>query len=309
MCFQKEPTVLKHTVRSLGTLLLRQTRIPPPPLANAAPVAFYQERFWFPHIFFMCCLKMSFELVGFHALGRQDITTQQTFRLLLVVFSYASKSILKEGFIIFSLSFWCLFLSFTWRCWRLAWVKKSFHFLNCISLALIFLLASLLCARFMFDVMFMFMLICVVVWIKICRVPAFYLNSIFMRGCFELCVVFLFFIIKNIIYMFLYWSLTISGDPISIPCDPTRGRDPKVGNHCPRRLFLTCWFHGNINININWFNSNLSVNKYQMLTVSVVLKSSVMCDLSYDVDVFQRVEGNLITFVLKLWNGLCNFFD
>ena len=37
-----------------------------------------------------------------------------------------------------------------------------------------------------------------------------------------------------------------------------------------------------------------------MLTVSVVLKSSVMCDLSYDVDVFQRVEGNLITFVLKL---------
>ena len=192
MCFQKEPTVLKHTVRSRGTLLLRQTRIPPPPLANAAPVAFYQERFWFPHIFFMCCLKMSFELVGFHALGRQDITTQQTFRLLLVVFSYASKSILKEGFKIFSLSFWCLFLSFTWRCWRLAWVKKSFHFLNCISLALIFLLASLLCARFMFDVMFMFMLICVVVWIKICRVPAFYFNSIFMRGCFELCVVFLF---------------------------------------------------------------------------------------------------------------------
>src|SRR4029434_1712996 len=85
MCFQKEPTVLKHNVRSWGTLLLRQTRIPPPPLAHAAPVAFYQERFGFPHIFFMCCLKMSFELVGFHALGRQDITTQQTFRLLLVV--------------------------------------------------------------------------------------------------------------------------------------------------------------------------------------------------------------------------------
>ena len=40
MCFQKEPTVLELTVRSLGTHLLFQTRLPPLPLVNAIPDAF-----------------------------------------------------------------------------------------------------------------------------------------------------------------------------------------------------------------------------------------------------------------------------
>lgn len=46
------------------------------------------------------CLKVSFELVGFHTFSRHDVTTQQTFRLLLVAFSDWRK---------LSLDFLCLF--------------------------------------------------------------------------------------------------------------------------------------------------------------------------------------------------------
>lgn len=80
---------------------------------------------------FVCCLKVCFELLGFHSLGKQDITTQQTFRLLLVAFNDASKSILKETFVVFSLSFWCLCLHFCWNSlYGAGRVKKSFHFFS-----------------------------------------------------------------------------------------------------------------------------------------------------------------------------------